>query len=169
MRVAVIVVSMLVVATPSEASKSCMSKTEARDVYRTSHLYWHSADHCWDATPTRHRQIIREVQQKNDQPKWHDAMSEMSLDHEPMQTTVQTPWVDRWVDIEPSQLPIVVHRVDSVQVAPPPDMERKPEPMVLSRGLAWLAFIAIVLTLAIIEILFRCTRSPAPRRGRAVV
>jgi hypothetical protein len=163
MRVAVIVVAMLVVATPSEASKSCMSKTEARDVYRTSHLYWHSADHCWDATPARHRQTIHKVQRKNEQPKWHDAMSEMLLDDEPVQTTVQTPWVDRWVDIEPSQFPLAVRRVDNVQVAPPIIIERKPEPTVLSRGLVWLAFIAIVLTLVIIEVLFRGTIYERPK------
>jgi hypothetical protein len=161
MRVAVIVVLMLVVATPSEASKSCMSKTEARDVYRASHLYWHGADHCWDATPTRHRQII--VQRENDQPKWHDAMSEMLLDDEPVQTTVQTPWVDRWVDIEPSQFPLAVRRVDNVQVAAPVIIERKPEPPVLSRALVWLALIAMVLTLAIIEALFRGTIYERPK------
>jgi hypothetical protein len=53
MRVAVIVVSMLAVSTPSEASKSCMSKTEARQHFGPVHIYWHGPDHCWDATPTR--------------------------------------------------------------------------------------------------------------------
>jgi hypothetical protein len=33
----------------------CMTESEARRVYSTSHLYWHSADHCWDATPGRAR------------------------------------------------------------------------------------------------------------------
>jgi hypothetical protein len=163
MRVAVIVMLMLVVATPSEASKSCMSKTEARDVYRTSHLYWHGADHCGDATPTRHRQIFQKAQREHDQPKWHDALSEMLPDDEPVQTIVQTPWVDRWVDIEPSQFPLAVRRVDSVQAASPVIIERNPEPTVLSRGLAWLTFIGIVLTLAIIEALFRGTIYERPK------
>jgi hypothetical protein len=35
------------------AAASCMTKSEARRVYSTSHLYWHGADHCWDATPGR--------------------------------------------------------------------------------------------------------------------
>jgi hypothetical protein len=51
LRVAVIVVSMLMVATPSEASQSCMSKTEARQHFGSVHIYWHGQDHCW----TRHR------------------------------------------------------------------------------------------------------------------
>ena len=166
MPIAVIAVSMLVmlvVATPSEASQSCMSKTEARQRFGSVHIYWHGPDHCWDATPTRrHHQInkvqrkiqIHEVQEKIDQPNWHDSMSEMLPDDEP----VQTPWVDRWANIEPSQPPTLARWVDIVQVAPPPIIERKPEPMVTPRGvLLVLVFIAIVLTLATIEVLFRCT------------
>jgi hypothetical protein len=80
MRVAVIVVTMLVVTTPSGASQSCMSKAEARQHFPSVHLYWHSPGHCWDADATsapRHQSIpgvqprtpIREVQRKNDQPR----------------------------------------------------------------------------------------------------
>jgi hypothetical protein len=101
MRVAVIVVSMLMVAALSEASRSWMSKTEAR----------------------------------------------------PVQTTVQTPLVDRWVDIESTQLPLVARKDDiAAQVTPPPLSEPNPEP----RGMVLvLVFITITLTLAIIEVLFR--------------
>src|ERR1700704_1135732 len=123
MPIAVIAVSMfvmLVVTTPSEASQSCMSKTEARQHFGSVHIYWHGKNHCWDATPTRRRHRIHKVQRKIqipkvqekdqihkvrqqiDQPKWRAAMSEMLLDAEP----VQTPWIDRWVDIGPRQLPI---------------------------------------------------------------
>jgi hypothetical protein len=35
-------------------ANSCMTKSEARHAYSTSYLYWHGADHCWDATPGRH-------------------------------------------------------------------------------------------------------------------
>src|ERR1700682_6366801 len=107
MRGAVSVVSMLVAATPSEASKSCMSKTEARQHYGTVYIYWHGKNHCWDATPPRRyhqiTKVQRQVQQKVDQPKWHDSMSKMSPNEEP----VQTPWVNRWVRIESPQLPMV--------------------------------------------------------------
>jgi hypothetical protein len=165
MPIAVIAVSMLVmlvVATPSEASQSCMSKTEARQHFGSVHIYWHGQDHCWDATPTRrHHQIqnvqrkrqVHEVQRKIDQPNWHDSMSAMLPEDKPVQTTVQTPWVDRWIDIEPPQLPIVARWVD---IEPPPIIVRKPEPVVSPRTLVLvLAAIALALTLATIELLFR--------------
>jgi hypothetical protein len=165
MPVAVIVVSMLVMlvmTTPSQASASCMSKTEARQHFGSVHIYWHGQDHCWDATPTRrHHQIqnvqrkrqVHEVQRKIDQPNWHDSMSAMLPEDKPVQTTVQTPWVDRWIDIEPPQLPIVARWVD---IEPPPIIVRKPEPVVSPRTLVLvLAAIALALTLATIELLFR--------------
>jgi hypothetical protein len=164
MPIAVIAVSILVVlvvTTPSEASQSCMSKAEARQHFGSVHIYWHGRDHCWGATPIRrHHQInevqrkirIQEVREKIDQPNWHDSMSKMLPDDEP----VQTPWVDRWVNIEPSEPPILARWVDIVQPAPKPVIERKPEPMVRPLGVV-LVFLAIVLTLATIEVLFRCT------------
>jgi hypothetical protein len=172
MRVAVIVVLMMVLTIPSEASKSCMTKTEARQRFGSVHIYWHGEGHCWDATPTRRHHQIRKVQQKIDEPKWHESMSGMLPDEEP----VQTLWVDRWVEIEPPQLPIVARWVDIAQVAPPPSIERKPEPMVTPRGVV-MVIIAIALTLAIVEVLFgsiiyerptsrRNTRSAGPTHQR---
>jgi hypothetical protein len=170
MRVAVIV-ALLVVTTPSEASKSCMTKAEARQHFGSVHIYWHGNDHCWDATPTRRRHQrdatptprhhqIHKVQQEIDEPKWHEATSEMLLDEEP----VRTPWVDRWVDIEPPQLPIITRRVDIVQVGSPPIIE--PEPMVTPRGVV-IVIIAIALTLATVEVLFGGTvyKRPISRRN----
>jgi hypothetical protein len=158
---------MLVVTTPSEASESCMSKTEARQHFGSVYIYWHGQDHCWDATPTRrHHRIqnvqrnrqVHEVKRKIDQPKWHDSMSEMLPDDQPVRTTVQAPWVDRWVDFEPPQLPIAARWVDIVQVKSPPVIERKPEPVISPRTVM-LVFIAIALalalTLATIKLLFR--------------
>ena len=58
MRVAVIVVSMLMVVSPSEASESCMSKTEARQHFGLVHIYWHGVDHCWDASPGRRQRHV---------------------------------------------------------------------------------------------------------------
>ena len=158
MRVAVIVVSMLVAATPSEASKSCMSKTEARQHFGTVYIYWHGKNHCWDATPPRRyhqiRKVQRQVQQKAqrqvDQPKWHDSMSKMSPNEEP----VQTPWVNRWVSIESPQLPIVERGADVTppEVTPPEPLPiRKPEPMVTPRGVV-MVIIIILLTLAVVMI-----------------
>src|SRR5947209_1017503 len=36
---------------PSYASATCLTHDQARRTFRTSHLYWHSKDHCWDASP----------------------------------------------------------------------------------------------------------------------
>jgi hypothetical protein len=159
MRVALIVVSMLVAATPSEASKSCMSRTEARQHFGTVYIYWHGKGHCWDATPPRRyhqirkvqRQLQRKAQRQVDQPKWHDSMSKMPPNEEP----VQKSWVNRWVDIEPSQLPMVERRADITQPVdidqPEPLSIRKPEPMVTPRGVV-MVIIIILLTLAVVMI-----------------
>ncbi len=153
MRVAVVVVLMSVLTTASEASQSCMSKTEARQHLGSVHLYWHGRDHCWDAVPGRrqhqshrHRQI-QKVQRTIDEPKWRQSMSEMLPDEAPE----PTPWMDRWVNIEPPQLPIVARWPDIVQDAPPPVIERKPEPMVTPHSAL---IVAIALTLAIVGVLF---------------
>ena len=139
MRVAVFVVLALVVSTPSEASQSCMTKTEARGHFGSVHIYWHGRDHCWDATPIRryhrhHRahqvRQIRKVQQKIDAPKWFESMSEMLPDEESTEESAKTSWTDRWVEIEPSQRRIV----DTAKAAPPAVIERRPEPMLTPRG-----------------------------------
>ena len=121
MRIGVIVVSMLVLTTSSEASKSCMTKTEARQHFGSVHIYWHGQDHCWDATSTRRHGRVHTVRQKNHldtvqqtvqqkihQPSWHDSMSEMLPDEVPVRTPwvapeapVRTPWVAPQIDIEP--------------------------------------------------------------------
>ena len=155
MRVALIVVSMLVAATPSEASKSCMSRAEARQHFGTVYIYWHGKGRCWDATPPRRyhqiRKVQRQLQRKVDQPKWRDSMSKMPPNEEP----VQKPWVNRWVDIEPPQLPMVERRADIAQRAeinqPEPQPIRKPEPMVTPRGVV-MVIIIILLTLAVVMI-----------------
>src|SRR6266436_6174124 len=138
MRIGVIVVSMLVLTTASEASNSCMTKTEARQHFGSVHIYWHGKDHCWDATPGRRHGRIHTVRQKIHQPSWHDSMSEMLPDEAPVRTPwvapeppVRTPWVAPQVDIEPPQLSppqlsMAERWVDIAQVAPP-RIVRKPE------------------------------------------
>jgi len=121
MRTGVIVVFVLVAATPAHASKSCMTMAEARQQFATSHLYWHGIDHCWDATPPRHR-VVR-IKPRTDQParqdnrqanapepKWRNAMSEMLPGDAPIEAASTLPsalageplgidWLDRWVDV----------------------------------------------------------------------
>ena len=179
MRIGVIVVSMLVLTASSEASKSCMTKTEARQHFGSVHIYWHGNDHCWDATPgRRHRRIhtVRQkdhldtvqqtVQQKIHQPSWHDSMSEMLPDEAPVpvrtpwvapEAPVRTPWAAPQVDIEPPQLSMAERWVDIVQVARP-RIIRKPEPMVTPR-IMLMVIVATALTLVIVEILFGGMRS----------
>ena len=172
MRVAVTVVFALMVATPSEASKSCMSKTEARQHFGSVHIYWHGAEHCWDATTTRRHHQIHQVQQsRTDHRKWHDALSEMLPDGEaapaptklapalaPAVAPAPTPWVNRWVDLE--QSPIVSRWVDIAQVAPPLVISAS-EPMVTPRGVV-MVIMFITGTLAIVILLQR----PSYRRSR---
>jgi len=156
MRVALFILLVLVVSPPSEASQSCMTKTEARQHFGAAHIYWHGRDQCWDANPGRRRhqahrvQQIRKVERKIDQPKWYESMSQMLPESQmlPDEEPAKTAWVDRWVDIEPPQLPIV----DLVEVTSPAVIERDPEPMLTARGVV-MAMIAIALTLAIVELL----------------
>jgi hypothetical protein len=170
MPLAVIAVSMLVmlvVVRPSDASPSCMSKTEARQHFRSTHIYWHGRNHCWDATPIRrltqnHKaqrdRRVNEVPRTIDRPKWQESMSRMVSDNEPVQKAPQTPWTSRWTDIEPSIPSLDARWVDIVQTRSPSIIEPKSEPMV-SPQFILLAFIiiAIGLTLATIELLFRRT------------
>jgi hypothetical protein len=172
MRVALIVVSMLAAATPSEASRSCMSKTEARQHFASVHIYWHGPDHCWDTAPPRHRQIqtrrkthIQEVQRRSDQPKWRDSMSAILADDEPVQSLTssrssdveyrETAWADRWVDVEPSQAPIVKGRVHVVRASPAPIVEQKSALMVYAHDLVLLAFFGFIVSLWTVGALYR--------------
>ena len=98
-------------------------------------------------------------------------MSAMLPDDEPVQTlgaktsrdaenqgndgaAANTLWIYRWVNIEPSQAPILARGLDTVQVTPPPIIERRPEPILTPRDVI-LVCITIVLTLGTIEVLFR--------------
>ena len=157
MRVAVFVVFIAyasVLTTPSEASRSCMTKTEARRHFGSVHIYWHGAGHCWNATSTGRHHRVHKVQRKIDPPKWRDSMSKMLPDETsktlPDEEPVQKTWGNRWVDIESP--PVISRWVDIIQVTPPSIIEPKSEPMVALRGVVMLV-IAITLTLAIVEFL----------------
>ncbi|TMJ52136.1 MAG: hypothetical protein E6G85_12675 [Alphaproteobacteria bacterium] len=184
MRVAVIVVTMLVATTPSQASESCMSKAEARQHFPTLHIYWHGPDHCWGAMPAGSHpihqvrptapshEVQREIDQpkidqpKVDQPTWRDSMSAMLPDDDPMgasrdarpdandDAAAPTRWGDRWVEIE--QAPLAARSVDIAQVASPM-IERKSEAWIALRGLV-LVLIGFALILG--AIVLRATRAP---------
>jgi hypothetical protein len=145
MRVAVSFALMLMVVTPSGASESCMSVIEARQHFGLVHIYWHGADHCWDASRGRQqRRIVHTAAPKPDQRKWRDAMSEMVPDAQ----VAQILWLDRWVDIKPSELPLTLRWVDIPRQATPPPTA---EPTTRSLTVMMLfALLVIALPLAII-------------------
>ncbi len=150
MRVALIVAVMLMAATPTKAAESCMSKGEARRHFGSVHIYWHGADHCWDASPgRRQRHVVRKVVPKPDPApsKWRDALSEMV----PEASAPETSWLDRWVDIKPQQLSLVARWVDIPQPkpSPPTSAERVPASLLVVLVLA----LFTALTLAIMEVL----------------
>jgi hypothetical protein len=146
-----------------------MSQSEARQHYGSVHIYWHGPDHCWDATPGRHRlvrknqsDINRGVQPGRSRADWRQAMSEMLPGDAPVQApdpravggAGSANWLDRWIDIR--------------QVVPRPQTERQSEPTIASPVLAAdaesggmphfvviLAFFAFLLIFATIEILLR--------------
>ncbi|HUN96484.1 MAG TPA: hypothetical protein VMU69_09625 [Bradyrhizobium sp.] len=229
MRVLVLVVAMLILPTTSEASNSCMSKTEARKHFGLVHIYWHGADHCWDASSTRlHHLVVRRIEHRIDRPgsqnadrqdsntqdsntqdsnrqdsnrkeaklqdadrreanqqdskpqdsrqlksPWQASMSQMMADDEPVRGPVQAPvqaplqklaqrsWADRWVDIEPAQLPLSDRWVDIAPVTPPPSRSA-PDPELRMMVLG-LVFIVVALMLAIIQVLFGAARGAAER------
>ena len=157
MPVALIVISVLVIlgaTTPSEGSRSCVSKKAG-----SVHIIWHGRDRCWDATPDgRHPQInkvarkiqVLEADENCDQPNWYNSMSEMLPVDEPL----QTPWLDRRANIEPSQQ--VSHSVGADQATTPSIIEGSHGRKVTLPGVMLVSMV-IVLTLSTIEVLFRCT------------
>jgi hypothetical protein len=185
-RAAVIVVAVVMVTTPSHASKSCMTQAEARAQFPTSHLYWHGSGHCWDATapsnrlahrikPRVNREAEADVEEpKKDEPKWRDAMSEMlpeeaSAGAPVFRTAPQavwgydesaapgplTSWLDRWVDIV-QVAPADILARESELPAEPLTVGQKVEPLVTPARVIF-AFLALVLTILVIELLFRAT------------
>jgi hypothetical protein len=156
MRVAVIVVFVSLLTTRSEASTSCMSKTEARQHFGTVYLYWHGAEHCWDATPTRLHGVRHRVRHPEPTPHFvvpipspdlRRSANAMATDEPETELITVIPWVERWTDI--------------TQRTPPASIvvtARKSEPTVTSRD-AVMVIIAIVLTLAVVEFLFGGMRS----------
>ena len=164
MRAALFVVFVSVLTTPSEASKSCMSKTEARQQFG-SYIYWHGPEHCWDATPTRPHSVRYRVHHPEPEPTLpavipmpspdlRRSANAMVADERETDLITVTPWVQRWVDISQAALP-----------KPIVAAERKSEPMVKPRGVA-MVIITIILTLAIVEVLFGPMISERMRKRR---
>jgi len=155
MRVAVIVVFVSLLTMRSEASTSCISKTEARQQFGTVYLYWHGPEHCWDATPTRLHGVRHRVRHPEPTPHFvvpipspdlRRSANAMATDEPETELITVIPWVERWTDIT-QRTPASIVLTD-----------RKSEPTVTSRD-AVMVIIAIVLTLAVVEFLFGGMRS----------
>jgi len=164
MPTALIALSMLIVllsGSRSDAATWCMTKMEARRLFGSVHLYRHGPDHCWDATPKRQWRQMHRVRKLTTQPKWHDAMSDISAGKKtPVQIPAAGPWLARGVDIAPSELPMFAHRsidFDPTEAAETP--ERRSNSTLPPHLLLLLAIgIAVATMLVIIECLFRRTR-----------
>jgi hypothetical protein len=174
MRTGVIVAFVLVAATPAYASKSCMTKAEARQQFATSHLYWHGPGHCWDATTPRYR-VAHRLKPKQDrqvravdreansqEPTWRNAMSELlPSDAAVEELSAPAPlaedefqvvnWLDRWVDLIQATSPAVMDRMDERADASP-TTGRTANPAITPMRLI-LMFLFV--TLAAIALLFR--------------
>jgi len=144
------VIAFALLSTAAQASPSCMSKSEARQAFATSHIYWHGEDRCWDATPPhRHRAQRREAPPvraavplpPSDMRRFAHAML---TEPEPVQPPPQdTAWLDRWTAItrvaaKPT-VPIVV--------------EREPKPMVEPRDVMAM-LLTVFLTICLVEVVF---------------
>lgn len=120
---------LLALTSSSEASTSCLTRSQARQHFGSLHLYLHR-NRCWDALATR------KAAQNN---------------------KFQREWIDRWENIDATKYPALARSIETVQLTSP-IVERKVEQM-FTPGSVVLAAIAIVLTLGTIEVLFRCTIS----------
>ncbi|SDK17158.1 MULTISPECIES: hypothetical protein [Bradyrhizobium] len=164
-----VIASISVLTTPSHASSSCMSKSEARQHYGSVHIYWHGPDHCWDATPGRHRQVLknqsntdRQVQRGRSGSDWRQAMSEMLSGDAPVQVSdaraaggaASANWLDRWIDIAPVAPRPSTERQSEPTMAPPV-LAAEPESGGMPHAVVILAFFAFLLIFATIEILLR--------------
>jgi hypothetical protein len=125
MRTAVIVVFVLMAATPSQASKSCMTMAEARTQFATSHLYWHGPNHCWDTTAPTHR-IVRRVKPKEQQPESDNATPDVAAQDDGAVPAKREPqWRNAMSEMLPADTPGISSAVPSL-------------PAIATTGMTWL-------------------------------
>ena len=93
MRVALIVVAIAFVASPSHASPSCMTMAEARVAFAGKHLWWHGPNKCWDATPGR-RQLAKRIKAREARKPTSNAQTEAAAVEEkkPQNWTQESRW-----------------------------------------------------------------------------
>jgi type II secretory pathway component HofQ len=94
MRVAIIVVAVVLVSSPALASPSCMTQSEARAKFATSHLYWHGTGHCWDATPPSRQRLAQRNKTRGARPAARETQDERETVEEkkPSRATNDSRW-----------------------------------------------------------------------------
>lgn len=145
-----IAIAACLIVTAAQAS-SCMTRTEARDTFETSYIYWHGANHCWNATSPRSRHVLKRDGERSRHNLERDAvpfpeadqrrlLQVMAIEPEPVLPPQET-WLDRWTEI--------------TTVAPRPMVativEREPEPMVTPRDVVAM-ILTVFLSIALFEV-----------------
>ena len=93
MRVAIIAVAIVVASSPSLASPSCMTQSEARQKFPNAHLWWHGPNRCWDGTPGPRQRLAQRIKAKEPKPAQREARAERDPQEENQQGWSNTP---RW-------------------------------------------------------------------------
>ena len=84
MRIIAIAVVVLLWPAVVHASKDCMTKAEARKVFRSSYLYWHGKGRCWDASPhVSHRHQKVGAVRRHQVEASHDAKAKPTPEEKP--------------------------------------------------------------------------------------
>ena len=100
MRVAMIVVVIALASSPafspSLASPSCMTQSEARAKFPREHLWWHGPNRCWDATPPSRARLA----QRNKAREAKQAEREVTAEPEAAEEKKPSRWAsdNRWRD-----------------------------------------------------------------------
>jgi hypothetical protein len=139
MKVALFCALILIVSTPSRAAASCFNMAQARQHFGSVHIYWHGADHCWDASPgSRAHHSVRKfvtVAARPASPKWRNAFSEMVTEpkaaSEPETPAAQVSQIilqDRPADIGSSEPTPASRLADVPRAMPPPVESTTPHP-----------------------------------------
>ncbi len=105
MRVAIIVVAVSLASVPALASPACMTQNEARQKFRTEHLWWHGPNRCWDATPGRAR-LAQRIRARETRQAVREAEPERENVEEkkPSRAVVETKWRDAMSKARPEDL-----------------------------------------------------------------
>jgi hypothetical protein len=107
---------MLLLSTAADASPSCMTKSEARRAFPSSHIYWYGSRHCWNVTPGRRQHARTHAHSPPPPPPIPVLAAEPSAREADPPTGATAPKLqDRWPDVV--TIPPPEPRV--VEAAPP--------------------------------------------------